>query len=223
MTTRFLQMPQDNPSRDLVHPRKPQRANGRAKYELLLDAAERLLQETGPAGLTIQQLALEAGVPMPSVYHFFPGPVAVSVGLSERYLAGLSDAIGQPLPDSDAMSWQDIVATLMRRAVAYYTAHPYAQRLILGSDHSAQIRQSDLANNRLLASFVADLIGPKFPHVAPDALLAAIMVGITIGDAVLTLSIHEQGQITPDYGQEAVVAICGYMSARFSPPSAPTD
>jgi AcrR family transcriptional regulator len=190
---------------------------------MLLDAAERLLLRVGPEGLTVQKLALEAGVPMPSVYHFFPGPVAVSVGLSERYLAGLSEAIGQPLPDADAMSWQDIVAILMRRAVAYYTAHPYAQRLILGSDHSAQIRQSDLANNRLLASFVAELIGRKFPHVAPDTLLAAIMVGITIGDAVLTLSIHEQGQITPDYGQEAVVAICGYMSARFSPPSAPAD
>jgi hypothetical protein len=159
---------------------------------------------------------------MPSVYHFFPGPAAVSVGLAERYLAGLSDAIGQPVSDADAMSWQDIVATLMGRAVVYYTAHPYAQRLILGSDHSAQIRQSDLANNRLLAEFVAELIGPKFPHVAPDALLAAIMVGITIGDAVLTLSIHEQGQITPDYGQEAVVAICGYMSARFSPLSLTT-
>jgi AcrR family transcriptional regulator len=209
------------PPLDLILPRKPQRANGKQRYEMLLDAAERLLLRAGPDVLTIQNLAHEARVPMPSVYHFFPGPVAVSVGLSERYLAGLSEVIGQPVPDADAMSWQDIVATLMRRAVAYYTAHPYAQRLILGSDHSAQIRQSDLANNRLLAEFVAELIGPKFPHVAPDTLRAAIMVGITIGDAVLTLSIHEQGQITPDYGKEAVVAICGYMSARFSPLSLP--
>jgi AcrR family transcriptional regulator len=213
----------NRPPLDQILPRKPQRANGKQRYEMLLDAAERLLLRVGPEGLTIQKLALEAGVPMPSVYHFFPGPVAVSIGLSQRYLAGLAGAIGQPVSDADAMSWQDIVATLMRRAVAYYTAHPYAQRLILGSDHSAQIRQSDLANNRLLASFVADLIGPKFSHVAPDALLSAIMVGITIGDAVLTLSIHEQGQITPEYGHEAVVAICGYMSVRFSPPSAPAD
>jgi AcrR family transcriptional regulator len=219
----LLQMHQDSPSRVLTQPRKPLRANGRAKYELLLDAAERLLPETGPAGLTIQKLALEAGVPMPSVYHFFPSPVAVSVGLSERYLAGLSDAIGQPISDADAMSWQDIVATLMSRAVAFYTEYPYAQRLILGSDHSAQIRQSDLANNRLLATFVAEMIGRKFPHVAPDMLLGAIMVGITIGDAVLTLSIHEQGQITTEYEQEAVVAICGYMSARFSPSAALVD
>jgi AcrR family transcriptional regulator len=213
----------DSLSQLSTQPRKPQRANGKQRYEMLLDAAERLLLRAGPTGLTIQKLAHEAGVPMPSVYHFFPGPVAVSIGLSERYLAGLSDAIGQPVPDVGAMAWQDIVATLMSRAVTYYSAHPYAQRLILGSDHSVQIRQSDLANNRLLAAFVADLIGSKFPHVAPGALLEAIIVGITIGDAILTLSILEQGQVTPASGQEAVTAICGYMSAKFNVAPAAAD
>jgi AcrR family transcriptional regulator len=209
-----MRLKKDSPRRDAA-PRKPQRANGRLRYEVLLDAAERLLLRAGPSGLTIQKLAQEAGVPMPSVYHFFPGPIAVSIGLSERYLTGLSEAIGQPITGADEMSWQDIVTTLMDRAIAYYSAHSYAQRLILGSDHSVQIRQSDLANNRLLAEFIAELIGSKFPRVTPEALLEAIIVGITIGDAVLTLSIHEQGQITPSYGQEAIVAICGYMSAKF--------
>jgi AcrR family transcriptional regulator len=72
-------------------PRKPERANGRLRYEALLDAAEHLLQREGPAALTIKRLAQEAGVPMASVYHFFPGPAAVPVGLAERYSLGFQE------------------------------------------------------------------------------------------------------------------------------------
>lgn len=200
----------------IVLPRKPQRANGRLRYEHLLDAAEHLLVEGGPSALTMQRLAKEAGVPMASVYHFFPGPVAVSIGLAERYLAGLAEAIGQPVADADTLAWQDIVALLMDRAVAYYVDHPYAQRLILGSDHSWQIRQSDLANNRLLAESVADLLASRFPQADYPTLIQAIVVAISVGDAVLTLAVAEHGGITQAYGREATLAICGYMTAKFA-------
>lgn len=207
----------DPPHRPAL-PRKPQRANGRLRYEHLLDAAERLLVADGPDALTIQRLAQAAGVPMASVYHFFPGPSSVSIGLAERYLAGLAEVIGQPVSDAATLAWQDIVAALMDRAVGYYIAHPYAQRLILGSDHSWQIRQSDLANNRLLADFAADLLAPRFPQADPQALHRAIIVAISIGDAVLTLAVAEQGGITRAFGREATLAICGYMAAKFGTP-----
>ncbi len=196
-------------------PRKPERANGRRRYEHLLDAAERLLLQDGPEALTIQRLAREASVPTSSVYHFFPSPVSVSIGLSERYLAGLAEHIGAGVDAVERLSWQGIVSMLMDRAVTYYKVHPYAQRLILGSDHSWQIRQSDRANNRMLAAAIAAMLADRFPDAGRDELLHAIMIGISIGDAVLTLSIFEHGTITPEFGREATVAICGYMSARF--------
>jgi AcrR family transcriptional regulator len=202
-------------ARQRIAPRKPQRANGLLRYEVLLDAAERLLISCGPDALTIQRLAVEAEVPMASVYHFFPGPAAVSIGLAERYLAGLAEVIGQPVADADSQPWQAIVATLMDRAVAYYVDHPYAQQLILGSDHSWQIRQFDLANNRLLAEFVADLLESKFPQADRSTLLQAIIVAISVGDAVLALAVAEPGGITPDSGHEATLAICGYMTGKF--------
>ena len=152
---------------------------------------------------------------MASVYHFFPGPAAVSIGLAERYLAGLADVIGQPVADAASQPWPAIVATLMDRAVAFYVEHPYAQQLILGSDHSWQIRQSDLANNRLLAAFVADMLEGKFPQADRSALLQATIIAISVGDAVLALAVAEPGGITLTSGREATLAICGYMTAKF--------
>ena len=218
----FTKHQQSHPPRGANLPRRPERANGVRRYEQLLDAAERLLTSESADDLTIQKLAREAGVPMASVYHFFPGPGAISVALSERYMAGFAALVGQPIAGRKAQPWERIVATLMDRTVSFYREHPYAQKLVLGSDHSWAIRQSDLANNRALAEPIVSLIGDKFDNVPDDVLREAVVVGISIGDAVYTLSIAEQGEITPAYAQEAVIAVCAYLSARF-PASAKID
>jgi AcrR family transcriptional regulator len=198
-------------------PRKPIRANGRRRYEVLLDAAERLLLREGPGALTIQHLAQEAMVPMASIYHFFPDPSAVAVGLSERYLAGMSETLGQPIDGVDGMAWQEIVATLIRRGHAYYAAHPYAQRLILGSDHSWRIRGADLEGNAQLAVGIAGLLSDHFPGVTFAEMVRATTVAISINDALFTLSIFENGSITEDCVAEATLAVCSYFSAKFPP------
>jgi AcrR family transcriptional regulator len=202
---------------DPAVPRRPERANGRRRYELLLDAAERLLAREQAAGLTIQKLAHEAGVPMASVYHFFPGPAAISVALSERYMTGFAELVGRPIPDRAALAWPAIIETLWARSVQFYREHPYAQTLVLGSDHSWQIRRLDLANNRAIADAAAALIADKFPPQPPELLREVIVVGISIGDAVLTLSIAEQGSITEHYAREAVIAVCGYLARKLTP------
>ncbi len=203
-------------SRNAAHlPRKPERANGRRRYEQLLDAAERLVERGGSAALTLQNLAREAAVPMASCYHFFPGPAAVSVALSERYFAAFGDLVMQPIPDRQALTWQDIVALLFRRAVEYYRQHPYAQSLLLGCDHSWHIRCADTANNRQLAESVAELIGQDFPDAEPVELVEAIMRCVTIADSLLALSIIEKGEVTADCDSEIGLIACAYLEQKF--------
>jgi AcrR family transcriptional regulator len=195
-------------------PRQPLRANGRRRYELLLDAAERLLQVADPQPLTIQRLAREAGVPAASVYHFLPHPAAVSVALSERYLSGLEESLCAPITDHIQLEWPAIIAVLNRRAVHYYQRHPYAQRLILGSDHSLAIRRADLANNRRIADAIAAILAEHIPDAAPAMLLETVVTGITIGDAIFALAILAQGEITETSAREAWLATCSYVAAR---------
>lgn len=201
--------------RQHLEPRRPERANGQRRYEMLLDAAEKLLAKEDARGLTIQKLAREAGVPMASVYHFFPAPPAISIALAARYMAGFADLVGRPIEGRAALDWPDIIAELWARTVRFYREHPYAQKLVLGSDHSWHIRRCDLANNRMIADAIARLIADRFPGLPADSLLEAIVVGISIGDSVLTLSIAEHGEITPHYGDEAALAVIGYLQRKF--------
>lgn len=203
---------------EAMRPRAPVRANGRRRYELLLDAAERLLQRGSAEPLSIQRLAREADVPTASVYHFLPHPAAVSVALAERYLAGLEAAVCAPIGGARTIGWTRIVALLNRRGVEFYRAHPYAQTLILGSDHSWAIRRADLANNRRMASAIAALLAVDFAEADADTLLEAVATAITVGDAVFAMSIGEGGTITDHAARDSWIAVCGYMAGRFGKP-----
>lgn len=212
-----------DPAAPPAEPRQPVRANGRRRYEQLLDAAERLLEAANPQPITIQNIAREAGVPMASVYHFLPGPAAVWVALSRRYMADFGTVLADAVPGIEAMAWRQIIATLIGRGVAYYRSHPYAQKLILGADLNWSIRREDIANNRRIAAVVAGLLARHFPAVDRPSLVEAVVAGITIGDALFALSIAEHGQITPACGDEATLAICGYLDAKFTPGNARLD
>lgn len=197
-------------------PRRPERANGRRRYEMLVSAAQRLLERDGIAALTIQQIAREARVPMASVYHFFPSPAAACVAVAEAYLQGFSEIVARPIARVTEMTWREVIATLMRRAFDHYRAHPYAQHLILGSEYSWQIRQADVRNNRALARAVGALIRAKVPAVDDQVLVEALVVGIHIQDAIWSLSVVEHGAVTRQAMDEAVLAACGYLEAKLS-------
>lgn len=197
-------------------PRKPERVNGRRRYAELVAAAERLLERDGLAHLTIQKIAREAKVPMASVYHFFPSPTAACLAVAETFLDGFAAALSEEIDNLEAMAWRDVIAVLQARTVEFYANHPYAGSLLLGSDRSWHIRQHDLANNRAMAETISRLIARHFPWVEPNALERGIVNAISIGDAIWALSIAEHGRITPDYADEALLAACSYIEARFA-------
>ena len=74
----------DAPDPSPLLPREPQRARGRARYEILLDAADAALAERNGSEITLVDAASRAGVPLASVYHYFPSNVALLVGLARR-------------------------------------------------------------------------------------------------------------------------------------------
>jgi AcrR family transcriptional regulator len=202
-------------ARVLTSPRKPQRANGRARYELLVAATEQLLEEHGLEALTIQRIAKAAAVPMASVYHFFPSPAAACIAVAESYLEGFARNVSEPIGRSSGADWRDVIDLLMRRTVEFYRQHPYAQRLILGSDFSWQIRQADLGNNREMAKTIALIIAEQFPQHSASAVEGSVMTAISIGDAVLALSVAEHEVITRQFADDAVLAICSYLEAKL--------
>ncbi len=92
-------------------PRKPLQKRSREKRERLLAAARKLVAEGGPEAAGPVQVAREAGVPVGSVYFYFPDPVALLDALAEAWLASLREQFvalaAGPLPEAGWIAWLD--------------------------------------------------------------------------------------------------------------------
>jgi AcrR family transcriptional regulator len=206
--SRIGRLDRDNPA----IPRVPERANGRRRYALLIAAAEQILAEDGTEALTIQRIAQVASVPMASVYHFFPSPSAAAIAVAESYFSAFVDTVEQAASSMPSGKWREAVIRMMCETVAFYQAHPYASRLVFGSDYSWNIRQVDVANNMKMAETLTALIGSCFSAPADIDLAEIFAIGIGLSDAVWSLSIARYGDITPAYAKQAEAVILNYLA-----------
>lgn len=72
---------------------RPTQARSQKRLELILDAAGTILEQEGPDALNTNRIARQSGVPVASLYHYFPNKHAVLSALGERWLDRVVAAI----------------------------------------------------------------------------------------------------------------------------------
>lgn len=190
--------------------RRPQRARGRKRVDALLDATESILVAYPQVDVSLAMIAETAGVPLPSVYHFFPNKGGVLVALAERYHMELSKLSALPL-DPPPMCWQEIVSRRQQIGVGFLNEHPAALRLFLGAGVSAEIRNLDLAGNESLAVRRAEEFQYWFEccHVPDLQKYIALSIGLT--DGIWAVSWTQTGSISKEFLVESQLAAIAYL------------
>lgn len=77
--------------------KKPQQERSKARVEKILEVAGELLREAGYEALSTKQIAARAGVPIGTIYQFFPNKEAVVESLVTRFqqdIGGLTQELG---------------------------------------------------------------------------------------------------------------------------------
>lgn len=102
-------------SPDLRH--QPLQARSRRRLELILDHAGALLETEGAEALNTNRLSQEAGVPIASLYHYFPNKQAILFTLAERWLASVlavTDAVeARVRPEDGIEDYMDAVISAL--------------------------------------------------------------------------------------------------------------
>ena len=78
---------------------RPRQARSAARVELLLDVAEEVFEEVGYDAATTNLVAQRAGVPVGTLYRWFPDKVALAEALTDRYLDRLVTLYTELLTD----------------------------------------------------------------------------------------------------------------------------
>jgi len=192
--------------------KEPQRqARGRRRIGEILDAADRVIARQQSTAVSLQDVAGEAGLPVASLYHYFPTPAALLTALAQRYLSALEALAAQPLVHAELTQWADIVRFHARQAIAFYNAHPVAMRLLFGPESFWQIRAADLESGNRVGTIYCRKLVQHFAVAPSPSLQQAFGVAVVISDAIWSLSFARLGRIAPAMAEEAMRARLAYL------------
>lgn len=146
----------------------PRQRRSAERRQAILEATERLLERVSPHALTTSLIAFEAGVPVSSVYAYFPNKQAVIAELMRTALSEVDDRVEALLPD------QPTVAAIEAAVDAQVDEVLAAYRDVAARRHIFRaLRRDDLlvgvmeASDARSVAAVASRIGALRPDLPP--------------------------------------------------------
>jgi AcrR family transcriptional regulator len=180
--------------------RQPRQQRSRARVRHILEAADAILSAEGFEALTVRRLAQVAGVPVGSIYQFFPDKAAVVDALAGTYIGQFDAAIEQLVAASQAQLWADPVGTLIDAFTALYRANPGYVALWSGRHVSPELARADEANNAAIAEGVRRILVRQAQLADSADLARAARIAVVVADALLQFAFRQ----APD-GDEQVL------------------
>lgn len=119
--------------RDQLSPRrKPSQERSRDRVERILDATASLLSEMAVDKITTAAIAAKAGVPIGSVYQYFPNKLAVLAQLARRVMAAVDMKTASLIAeDFGVLPWDQAIDRAIDATMQGYSEQPgYAQLLL---------------------------------------------------------------------------------------------
>ena len=161
--------------------------NVRLDRDVIVRAAQRVLEEDGLAGLTVRRIGTELGADPTAIYRHFRGKEELIVELADRVFASV------PAPDP-SQPWQARVRQMLRDALELYRTNPgFALQLCVQPDDTPGLQR--IAESMLSALAEAGL-GPRQRAIVYQ-LITNYAVGSGLFISQLTLD---------DWGPETIPA-----------------
>lgn len=146
-------------------PRVPKQARSRARVERILQACVELIVETGIDGVRMTEVAERAGVPIGSVYQYFPDKPAIVRVLAQRVMEEVShEVVARYTTVTTAAEFAGATDALIRWFYEFTLAEPANRDIQLALQGDRALQQIDLEDTLELAQV---LWHSGSPFVAP--------------------------------------------------------
>ena len=162
--------------------------SGRLDRDVIVRAAQRVLDEDGLGGLTVRRIGSELGADPTAIYRHFRGKDELVVELADRVFASVA------MPDP-ALPWQERLRQMLRAALELYRANPgFALQLSAQPDDTPGLQR---IAEHVLATLAEAGLGPRDRAVVYQ-LITNYAVGSGLFISQLTLD---------DSGPETIPAV----------------
>lgn len=193
--------------------RAPVQRRSAQRLARILDACAEVLEETGYEDLSTRAVAGRAGVPIGSVYRFFPNKRAMAEALARRNLDAYADRITARLtaPAHTPLPWRHAMDVVVDEYLAMKRTVPGFALVEFTVPAPSASRQANYeVADRLLALFA----GPLGLDPDDERLRTAFLVGVETADALLQLAFRTDPAGDPALVTETKLLLRAYL-ARY--------
>ncbi|MFD3516563.1 TetR/AcrR family transcriptional regulator [Streptomyces sp. NPDC058657] len=186
--------------------REPVQQRSAERLARILEACAELLDETGYEELSTRSVATRAGVPIGSVYRFFPNKRAMADALAQRNLDLYALAIARRLETIEPADWRAAVDAVLDEYLVMKRTLPGFALVEFTAPAGAGDPDSRVADR---------LVGLLQAHLGrtPDAALHRVVaVAVEAADSVLQLAFRTDPLGDPDIIAETRALLCAYLA-----------
>jgi len=189
---------------------------GQERRKKLIQACRALLSTHHVGQFGLAEVALLAGVPKTSVYHFFPGIEDLLAALALEVAQDLLTWLDRPFI-GPFTAWSQIVVAFADRGCLFYEQSRAALEIQLGAHTPADIKNRDRHNDMSVAILLKYHIDQHFVVPELPDIDNAFFRAIEIADLMFMLSVREHDTLTPFYAAEASRAANAYLELYLPP------
>lgn len=158
--------------------RRPSQERSRDRVERILDATAALLGDTPVDKITTAAIAEEAGVPIGSVYQYFPNKLAVLAKLARRVMEQVDAKTASLIAeDFGVLPWDQAIDRAIDATIQGYAEQPGYLQLLLSIRPTPEFRLITDESNERVASLLAS-------HPALQAVIPAERIELVTRAAI---------------------------------------
>jgi AcrR family transcriptional regulator len=195
---------------------QPRQARSAARVELLLDVAAMVFEEVGYDAATTNLVAARAGVPVGTLYRWFPDKGALAEALTDRYLDHLVTVSNELLNQIEPA---EHIGEFLRWVLGRLVEETRKQRALSALLVSAMVpggrSSAGLRMRRGLEGHIAMLIEVRVPGVPAEIRDRSATVCATVAQLVVAAA-ADKGDVDSDVlTNEYIDVMVAYLEAKF--------
>ncbi len=171
--------------------RRPAQRRSRERVEKILNAAAALIAEAGSDALKMSEVAVRAGVPIGSLYQYFPDKSALIHALSERYFAEGRQCVEDGLAGADTpAALARAFEALVESYYALFKQEPVLCDIRSGTLADRSLQAIDLADARANGAILADAIARVGAAADPETIRVEAVLIMHFGESTMRLALQ---------------------------------
>jgi AcrR family transcriptional regulator len=193
----------------------PTQARSRERLRRVLDAADEVLAQEGSDAFTTTRIAEAAGIPVGSVYRYFPDKEAIVEALALSYWSDFEDLVAAAAEADEMAPLDDPGSVVIDALAAGFRANPGFLTLWYGGLRTERVREITRPTRSAIAASAARILAVHWPHATGGARLTAARMVVLAGDGLLREAFRSHPEGDAALLEETKLMIDAYLAARL--------